>query len=424
MSRFLVCLGAFVALAFQSMPVQGQAGAHGASLAEQASLAELESLLLARHPALEASRARARAEGFKARERESRPPPELVYQQWAVPLQRPYDLTQANMLMLGARLPVPSRAVRKADAHAARLGAEAAAEEEHVTQNRLLWELRQSFAEYARTHHELALHHEHEGLVSGVVELTKVAYAANQVSAGTMHEARVMLSRLHSEITMLEAEHARARLRLNLLTGREPDAPLGAPQAAEARAVSPGGSSVRPELSRAEKQVKSQSAELEARKLAATRPSFMVGVDYMMMPSDRQYYGYGAMVSMTLPWFSDSARASAERTKHELAATRAELATLSLELRMAAEEARVELEAAHRTRAQIASDWLAHAREAYEVEREAWALGRSQARDVLQRLDALLEAELALVRAERDVALRAADLSFALGVDAAPRSTP
>lgn len=216
----------------------------------------------------------------------------------------------------------------------------------------------------------------------------------------------------------------RARLRLNLLTGREPDAALGAPEepGAPASGSSPDGG--RPELSRARKQVKSQSAELEARKLAATRPSFMVGVDYMMMPSDREYYGYGAMVSMTLPWFSDSARAAAERTKHELAASRAELAALSLELRMAAEEARVELEAAQRSRAQIASDWLAHAREAYEVEREAWALGRSQARDVLERLDALLQAELALVRAERDVAVRAADLSYALGLDAAPRSTP
>jgi outer membrane protein TolC len=422
MSRFLVCLGACLALALPCAEAQGHA--HDGSLSERASLSELESLLVARHPALEASRARARAEGFKARERESRPPPELVYQQWAVPLKRPYDLSQANMLMLGARVPVPSRAVRKADARAARLGAEAAAEEEHVTQNRLLWELRQSFAEYARTHHELALHHEHESLVSGVVELTKVAYAANQVSAGTMHEARVMLSRLHSEITMLEAEHARARLRLNLLTGREPDAPLGPPEASESAAGTKSAESVRPELSRARKQVQSQSAELEAKKLAATRPSFMVGVDYMMMPSDRQYYGYGAMLSMTLPWFSESARAAAERTKHELAATRAELATLALELRMALEEARVELEAAQRTRAQIASDWLAHAREAYEVEREAWALGRSQARDVLERLDALLQAELALVRAERDVSVRAADLSYALGVDGSPRSTP
>jgi outer membrane protein TolC len=226
---------------------------------------------------------------------------------------------------------------------------------------------------------------------------------------------------------MLEAEHVRARLRLNLLTGREPDAPLGAPaqvEPASASATSGTSASMRPELSRALKQLKSQSAELEAKKLAATRPSFMVGMDYTMMPSDRQYFAYGAMVSMTLPWFSDGARAASERSKHELDATRAELAALTLELRMAAEEARVELEAARRTHAQIASDWLAHAREAYEVEREAWALGRSQARDVLDRLDALLEAQVALVRAERDVAMRSADLSYALGADARARTAP
>jgi outer membrane protein TolC len=233
-----------------------------------------------------------------------------------------------------------------------------------------------------------------------------------------------MLSRLHSEITMLEAAEKRARLRLNLLSGREPDAPLGPPLDAPTLLGPRDARSARPELTRAQKELESKGEELEARRLEAVRPNFTVGVDYMMMPSDQKYYGYGAMVSMTLPWLSDGSRAAQERVKHELTAARAELAALNLELRMAAEEARVELEAAERTRAQISDDWLAHAREAYEVERESWALGRSDARSVLERLDALLQAEVALVRAERDVSVRAADFTYALGADGAPRSTP
>jgi outer membrane protein TolC len=417
MFRIAMFAGALIALGARPAWAQEKPTAPSESaLVQEASLPALEALLLARHPALSASRSRTRAEGARAEERQGRPPPELVYQQWAVPLARPYDLSEANMIMLGARVPLPSRAVREADARAARAGAEAARADEGVTENQLLWQLRQSFAEYARAHHELSLHHEHEQLVGGVLELTKVAYAANQISAGSMHEARVMLSRLHSEITMLEAEHTRARLRLNLLVGREPHALLGPPTAHVQSSASSEGTRRRPELARAEKLLESRAAEAEARRLAATRPSWMVGVDYMMMPSEQKYLGYGAMVSMSLPWLSGSARAEAERAEHEVEAARAEQATLALELRMAAEEARVELEAARRTHAQIQGEWLAHAQEAYEVERESWALGRSEARAVLARLDALLSAEVALVRAERDVTLRSAELAYALGL--------
>jgi outer membrane protein TolC len=385
-----------------------------AQLAEAASLETLEALALARHPAIGAARARARAEALGARERAGLPPPELVYQQWAVPLARPYDLTRAEMVMLGARVPVPSRAVRKAESAAAARAAEAASADEQSAGNDVLWALRSSYAEYVRAQRELLLHDEHARLVADVYELAKVAYGSNQASASALHETRVALGKLHSDIVMIEADLARARVRLNLLSGRAADAPLGAPRESEL-ALSVPEKAERPELVREARLLSARHAELKASEVAARRPDWMVGIDYMAMPAASAPWAYGAMVSMSLPWFSSALRARVERARGELEAQRAVLASETLAAELEREEARVELAAAVRSRALVEREWLGHAREAYEVEREAWAAGRSEARAVLERLDALLEARVSLLRAERDVAVRTIELARAVG---------
>jgi outer membrane protein TolC len=203
-------------------------------------------------------------------------------------------------------------------------------------------------------------------------------------------------------------------VRLNLLSGRAADAPLGPPRESTLTVQVPSEGE-RPELAREARLVASRSAELNASELAAKRPDWMVGADYMAMPSNNQPWGYGVMVSMTLPWFSSALRARSERMRGELEVERATLASTTLATSIEREEARVELEAAERARALVEREWLAHAQEAYEVEREAWSAGRSDARSVLERLDALLEARMALVRAERDVAVRAVNLTRAMG---------
>jgi outer membrane protein TolC len=405
-------LGTLCVLGWMSVSAAAPARAE-ADLAREASLAELEALALARHPALREAQARTRVEALGARVRAERPPAELVYQQWAVPLARPYDLQRANMIMVGARLPVPSRAGRKAAGEAAERSAEAAGEDERAAANDVLWDLRSTYAEYVRAQRELALHHEHARLVADVYELARIAYSANQASGSALHQTRVALGKLHSDIVMIEADLRRARVRLNLLSGRAVDAPLGPPR--EARlAVSVPADGERPELAREARRVASKAAEVKASELAARRPDWMVGLDYMAMPG-HEPWGYGLMVSMTMPWFSSGLRARVEQAKGELEAERAALATTTLATALEREEARVELEAAERARALVEREWLGHAQEAYEVEREAWAGGRSDARAVLERLDALLEARMALVRAERDVAVRAVSLTRALG---------
>jgi hypothetical protein len=57
---------------------------------------------------------------YEAEERGGLPAPELIAQSWATPLKRPYDFSQANMLMVGARVPLGSPAVRRAEAEAGR----------------------------------------------------------------------------------------------------------------------------------------------------------------------------------------------------------------------------------------------------------------------------------------------------------------
>jgi outer membrane protein TolC len=384
-----------------------------AQLAEEASLETLEALMLERHPALRAAEARTRVATFEAEERGGLMPPELVAQSWAMPLRRPHDFSQANMLMVGARIPIGSPAVRRAEAEAGRSRADASGHERAAIANELLFTLRQTYAEYLRASEELALHEEHAHLVSDLYELAEVSYAQNQASASALHETRVALGKLHGDIAMIEADVARARVRLNLLSGRAPDAALG--PAKSPAEVTASTQIARAELLQSDARLREREDLRDVSQLAARRPEWMVGLDYMAMPSEGEYARYGLMLSMSMPWFSSSLTARARRAESELEAERAERANTELGVRMEIEEARVELTQARRSVELVEREWLGHAREAYEVARDAWKSGRSDARSVLERLDALLEARMALVRAQRDVRVRAMALSRALG---------
>jgi outer membrane protein TolC len=408
----------FTLLAGRLAQAQSESG-----LSERVSRAQLEQLALARHPALAAATARVQAERSTAGVKGGLEAPQLFYQQWAVPLKRPYDLSQASMLMLGARVKVPSRAVRDAERNAARARVAELDAEHGLTKLQVLSEVRQAYAEYTRATREEALHASHAELMEHLYDLTETAYASGRASQRELHDARISVARLHTDIAMVEASRERARVRLNLLTGRPADAPLGTPQE-EAQAQAPfelarleRALGDHPALRALEKVVQGQARVLEARKVAARRPEWMVGADYMAEPRDNAWAGYGLMVSMSLPWLSSTLAAEEARAQHQLVAEKSALAAERQRVSIDLHTSLIELKAAEQTRALIQSDWLLHAQEAYQSAQASWSSGQGEARELVERASELLEARAALVRAELERELRLIDIERSSGVD-------
>src|ERR1044071_7844850 len=100
-----------IAIASLTYLTAGAAHATENDDAELARSARLETILrvaLERNPDLAENQARARAAGALSQAASRLPDLEAKYEQWGVPLQRPYALDEAQMLMLGVRQTFPA----------------------------------------------------------------------------------------------------------------------------------------------------------------------------------------------------------------------------------------------------------------------------------------------------------------------------
>src|SRR5439155_22431134 len=100
--------------------------ANDEGLSGEVDLATLESLVLARHPAIGEATERIRAASERATSAASLPPTELMGELWQVPLSRPYRIDQAGMIMTSVRQTITPLGAREGMAEAAAHEAEMA----------------------------------------------------------------------------------------------------------------------------------------------------------------------------------------------------------------------------------------------------------------------------------------------------------
>lgn len=226
--------------------------------------------------------------------------------------------------------------------------------------------------------------------------------------------AQVELSRVEADLVTDATWLEGARARLNALLARDPRAPLGPP--AEADPMVPSLDIValmskardsRPELKQAHSQREAREYAAKAADLEATWPSFDVGALYFPPTTAMPYHGYGASVSMSLPWLWGTAghRKDAERASLRAASTNVEAARIPVDAEVVTAEARAR-SAAYRM--QILRDRaLPATHRSFDVARAGFESGRTD-------LMTVLDARRAVVEVERGVAIARADLDRAM----------
>lgn len=404
-------------------------GAEDAAPSESTASCEgLEAMALAFHPMLHRDSARIAAS--KAREHASGrlDAPELQYQQWAVPLARPYALNQANMIMLGVRQRIRLGDVREAEREIERAATHTEQSLRAITREELLRELRLANVAYARAYEERALHVAHAALVSETLGLAEIAYGSGLTSQAALLEGRAMLAELQAEIGAIDADLDNARLSLNALTGRDLDAEVGPPCTMQTPAVQPSAAPLpepdnKPELQVATQRVNERRARLALEQRRLNTPELMVGVDYMAMPDSGQPFGYGAMVSMSLPWLQAGRKSSEKAATLALRESEIERGFAERVAQVDVRRALVSARAADATRRSIEGELLPAALQRCEALRIALTSDQARASDVLAALSDLLNARIALVRAGARQREAQIELARALGSTAPAQRT-
>lgn len=355
------------------------------------------------------------------------PDPELKGELWGVPLARPLSFDQSQTILLGLRQAFPAWGSRDAKARASREEAAGIAQGVEARRQDLAARARRAFAMYGRSDREYRIHLEHVGLTSRLVEIARSLYQTGRGTQQDLLRAQVELSRLHVDLASLEQERRSAQALLNALMDRAPDAPLGPVAATPDAAAADGGFAAaerqldarRPELRAAAHAVGRGEAALEATRREAERPAFMVGADYWYMPMFETRHGYGAMVTMSLPWLNparrDEVRAAERASAADKSALRAQQAAARFELR----DADAKVSAARETLALVHGRVLADARRAFESAQATYQGGQGDLTSLLDAARGYLEVRIEEVRAVAALAGAEADYARAAGLPAA-----
>jgi len=411
------------------VPIPGARCDAETTLAQQPDLATILAAVQDRNPALREARARADAADARVGVAGALPDLELKGELWGVPLAHPLAFDMSNTIMIGLRQSFPAWGSLDARARAARADALAAEDAVRARQQELAAEARRAFAAYFRADQEARMHLEHAGLMSRSIETARGQYALGRGTQQDILRLQAELSRLHAEVTAVEQQRSSARALLNALMARPPDATLGpAPDinftqamagAADDAAAAPAGErgldERRPELAAAARAVTRTEAALDASKRDANLPAVMIGADYWYMPTFETRHGYGAMLTVSLPWLNPRHRAEVRSAERQLAAERSALDAQRASARAQLYDAAARLRAARAALGILHGRVLPDARRAYEAAEAQLQSGHGDVTVLLEAARAYLAARIDEVRAIADVEASRADYARAAG---------
>lgn len=368
------------------------------------------------------NRARARAAEARSHAASRLPDLEAKYEQWGVPLSRPYALDRANTLMFGVRQTFPAWGSLEARGRAATEDAASAEDASRSRRQEVAAQVRRTYASYYGADQELRLHLEHVGLTSRVLELARLNQRTGHGSLQDVLRLEVELTRLHTDVTRIERQQRSSRALLNALMDRPQDAPLGPPEdlsvtpATDITGLERSIDTHRPEVVAAAHGVRRSEALLDGAHRSARFPNIMVGLDYWYMPTFPDFHhAYGAMVGINLPWLSGRHRDEEREAEETVEADRHALESTKNVVRYELRDAAARVDSARQSLSMIDQDLLAQARRSLEATQAAYAAGEGDAVGMLDALRSYLQVRIERVRALTELASSQTDLERAAG---------
>jgi len=406
-------------------PAPGRPAASATDEAELARSARLETILrvaLDRNRDVAENDARARAAEARGDAAGRLPDLEAKYEQWGVPLARPYALGEANTLMAGVRQTFPAWGSLDARGRAAAEEAASTKDAARARRQDIAAQVRRAYASYYGADQEVHLHLEHVGLTARVLELARLNQRTGHGSLQDVLRLELELTRLHTDVARIERQQRSSRALLNALMDRPFDAPLGPPEdltvtpTRDIAALEKGIDTHRPEVVAAAHGVRRSEALLDGTRRSAELPNLMVGLDYWYMPTFPDFHhAYGAMVAINLPWLSGRHAAEKREAEETVLAERHALESTKNTVRYQLRDAAARVDSARQSFTIIDQDLLAQAKRSLEATQAAYATGQGDAIGLLDALRSYLQVRIERVRALAELASSEADLERAAG---------
>ena len=382
---------------------------------------------LEKNPEIQQLRHRLSAMEAKAKQAPYLEDPQIAFQLSGVPLSNPTNLNQADANSIGIRQMIPFFGKLGLKEKIAQREASVAEQELRAKEREIISMVKMTYADLFMAQRSVEILREQLDIMKTLVGATEARYRVGRVTQQDVFKAQLEQSELLNQSIVAEEEVAVAAVKLNTAMYRPPRTAVQIPGDLEPsdRRLDVSGLddlalASRPELRGAQQEIERAEVMYELADRNRKYPDFMVGWDYMRMPTEMKKDRYAAMVNITIPFSPWTAGRRAYEVEESLAEIRAAKSNREAVRNMTVKEvaqAEAKLQAAQRSLQLYREGLLSQAELSFRSALAAYQSGRVEFVNLLEAQRALREARMGYYRATVSFMQNLADLERAVGRD-------
>jgi len=335
--------------------------------------------------------------------------PELNFEAWAVPLNRPVSFRSANPLIFGLRQKVPFFGKRELRSEMAASDVGMVEAELRAKEVELAAKVKNAYADYFMAQKNIEIAKAHLELIRQVSLTAENLYKVGKAPQQDVIKALLEQTDLLNKLNLAEREQASAQARLNTLLSRHTDAPLGSPDEPRLTALPVEFGELeklaleqKPELRGLEQNVRKSAKAIELAQRNQKYPDFMLGLQYWLAPDQKQKHMYNPMVSLTIPfspWTKGKHEYEVEEALAERQAAKSQLDAMKNTALLAVREMFLRARAAEKSAAFYKDGLMPQAEQAFGAAVAAYQTGQVNFVTLLDAQRTMRDARLGYYRA-------------------------
>jgi len=410
---------------YAAIVISAAANVFASDLPPPLTLTEAVKVALEKNPEIQQLQHRFRATEAKAKQAPYLEDPQIAFQLNGVPLSNPTNLNQSDWNSIGIRQTLPFFGKLGLKEKIAQRDAKMAEQELRAKEREIISMVKMAYAELFMASRSVEILREQLEILHTVIDATEARYRVGRVTQQDVFKAQLEQSDVLNQLILAEEETSVATIKLNTAMYQPPRTPIQIPTDIEANTAAVTVSGLddlalasRPELRAAEEGIERAEGMYELADRNRKYPDFMVGWDYMRMPTEMKKDRYGAMVNITIPFSPWTAGKRAYEVEESLAEVRAARSNREAIRNVTVKEvaqAETKVEAAKRSLQLYREGLLSQAELSFRSALAAYQTGRVEFVNLLEAQRALRETRMGYYKATANLMQNLADLERAVG---------
>lgn len=399
----------------------------GSEVNAQLLLSEAVTEAVEKNPEIQMMRQRLQVFSARAKQAPYLEDPEINFQLGGVPFSTPTNLNNADTNSIGIRQKLPFFGKLGLKEKAATQELRVAEQELRAKEREIISMVKMAYADLFMAQKASEILREQLEIMRTIIRATEARYQVGRVTQQDVFKALLEQSEVMNQLINVEAESSAAQAKLNSAMYRPPRSAvqlpvdLAAPSAdLSLPAIEDLALTNRPQLKGAEEEIVRSERMHELAERNRKFPDFMVGWDYMRMPTDMRKERYGAMVNITIPfspWTIGRRNYEVEESLAEIRAAKANRDAMRNTTLREVAESQVKVEAARRSVQLYREGLLTQAELSFRAAMAAYQTGRVEFVTLLEAQRALREARMGYYKATVGFIQNLADLERVVGKD-------